>query len=107
MSCLDGSRIAIDDMMVWRGSDRAKRVSRRDFLFIAAVGGVAIAGAGVIASRALAASKMPQRSVSYQPTPKGNLQCANCLNFEAPASCKLVDGTVSPSGWCTLYSAKK
>lgn len=89
------------------GSGRAKRVSRRDFLFTAAVGGVAIAGAGVIASPAMAASKTSQKAASYQPTPKGNQQCANCSNFETPASCKLVDGTISPSGWCTLYSAKK
>lgn len=87
--------------------DRAKRVSRRDFLYTAAVGSLVIAGANVIASPALAVSKMQQKAVSYQQTPKGNLQCANCANFEPPASCKLVDGTISPSGWCTLYSAKK
>ena len=87
--------------------DRATRVARRDFLYAAAVGGVVIAGASVIASPALAASKMQQKAVSYQPTPKGNLQCANCANFEAPASCKLVDGAISPTGWCTLYNAKK
>jgi hypothetical protein len=87
--------------------DRAKRVSKRDFLFTAVVGGVAVAAAGAFASAALAASKMSQKTVSYQPTPKGNRQCANCLNFEAPASCKLVDGTISPSGWCTIYITKK
>jgi len=86
---------------------RATRVSRRDFLYSAAVGGVVIAGGSVIASPALAASKLQQKAVSYQQTPKGNLQCATCANFEPPASCKLVDGTISPSGWCTLYSAKK
>ncbi len=84
-----------------------KRVSRRDFIFTAAVGGVAIAGAGVIASPALAQSKTSQKAVSYQPTPKGNQQCVNCQNFQQPASCKLVDGTIAPSGWCTLYNAKK
>jgi hypothetical protein len=87
--------------------DRAKRVSRRDFLFTAVVGGVAIAGTGVFASPAPAASKMSQKAVSYQPTPKDNRQCGNCLNFDAPASCKLVDGTISPSGWCTIYITKK
>jgi secreted PhoX family phosphatase len=85
----------------------AKRVSRRDFLFTAAVSGVAIAGAGVIASPALAASKTSQKDASYQPTPKGNQQCVNCMNFQPPASCKIVDGAISPSGWCTLYNAKK
>jgi secreted PhoX family phosphatase len=87
--------------------DTAQCASRRDFLFTAAVGGVAIAGAGILASPALAAGKVSQKAVSYQPTPKGNQQCVNCANFQSPASCKLVDGTISPSGWCNLYSAKK
>lgn len=85
----------------------AVRLSKRDFLFTAAAGGVAIVGAGAIASPSAAASRMPQKAVSYQPTPKGDQQCANCLNFQPPASCKMVDGAISPSGWCTLYSAKK
>jgi hypothetical protein len=87
--------------------DRTTRLTRRDFLYSSAVGCVVIAGGSVVASPARAASKLQQKSVSYQPTPKGNLQCATCANFEPPASCKLVDGTISPSGWCTLYSAKK
>lgn len=83
------------------------RVSRRDFLFTAAVSGVAVAGATVISSPALAADKVPQKTVSYQPAPKGNQQCNNCDNFQPPTGCKLVDGAISPSGWCTLYKAKK
>jgi hypothetical protein len=87
--------------------DWTRRVSRRDFLSTAVVGGAAIAAAGAFASPARSASKMSQKAVSYQPMPKGNRQCANCLNFEAPASCKLVDGTISASGWCTIYITKK
>jgi hypothetical protein len=26
--------------------------------------------------------------------------------FEAPSSCKTVDGTVSPQGWCMVYAKK-
>jgi len=87
--------------------DQAQRVSRRDFLYTATAGGVAIAGAGVMASSAMAASKVSQTAVSYQPTPKGNQQCSTCLNFQPPASCGLVGGAISPAGWCTLYQAKK
>jgi len=31
--------------------------------------------------------------------PKGDQACENCALFEAPSSCKTVDGTVSPQGW--------
>lgn len=84
-----------------------ERVSRRDFLFVSAAGGGAIAAATFIPASALAADKVLQKTVSYQPTPKGNQRCDNCQNFQSPASCKLVDGAISPSGWCTLYSARK
>jgi hypothetical protein len=37
---------------------------------------------------------------------KGDQACENCSLFEAPSSCKTVDGTVSPKGWC-MVNAKK
>ena len=52
------------------------------------------------------AAKVPQKSVSYQTTPKGNQRCDNCALWQAPSSCKLVDGTIDPGGWCTLYKKK-
>lgn len=82
------------------------RVSRRDFLFVAAIGSGALAGATLIGTPAAAANKIPQKAVSYQSTPKGEQRCDNCALWEPPSSCKLVDGTISPSGWCTLYKKK-
>jgi anaerobic selenocysteine-containing dehydrogenase len=82
------------------------RVSRRDFLFVAAAGGGAVLGASLIAAPAAAATKMPQKAVKYQLTPKGKARCDNCALWQAPSSCKLVDGTIVPSGWCVLYKAK-
>ncbi len=63
------------------------------------------AGALLAATPAMAA-KMPQKAASYQPTPKGSQRCDNCNKFQAPDACKLVDGQISPSGWCVLYVAK-
>ena len=80
-------------------------VSRRDFLFVAAAGSGAIIGAGLVASPARAA-KMSPRAMSYRPSPNGNQSCGNCANFQPPTSCKVVDGAVSPSGWCILYRSK-
>ena len=85
---------------------RIDRVSRRDFLFGVSVGSGALIGATLIAGPAKAATKMPQKAVKYQDTPKGNARCDNCALFQAPSSCKLVDGPIAPAGWCVLYKAK-
>lgn len=81
------------------------RVSRRDFLFVAAAGGGAIA-ASTLWSAPAKAAKMSPRAMSYRPSPNGNQRCDNCANFQPPSECKVVDGAVSPSGWCILYRAK-
>ena len=52
------------------------------------------------------AAKVSQKIVKYQDTPKGELRCDNCALFEAPSSCKTVDGTISPQGWCAVYAKK-
>lgn len=87
---------------------RAKRtsVSRRDFLFVAAAGSGAVLGGSLLATPAFAQNKRPQRAVSYKASPNGRQSCSTCANFQAPSSCKLVDGDISPSGWCLLYAAK-
>jgi hypothetical protein len=76
-------------------------LTRRMLLKFAAAG----LGAGV-AARAPAQAKIAPNLVQYQTTPKNGLQCANCLQFVAPDSCKVVDGKISPTGWCAAFAAK-
>lgn len=83
------------------------QVSRRDFLFAGAAGAGSILALSLAASPAAASNKMSPRAMSYKPTPNGAQRCDNCANFEPPASCKLVDGTIAASGWCILYRPKK
>jgi High potential iron-sulfur protein len=54
------------------------------------------------------AAKFPQTSpaVAYQPSPKDSHQCDNCMLFQAPESCQVVDGKVAPTGWCKLWAKK-
>jgi hypothetical protein len=66
------------------------------------IGAAAIIGT----SRPAQAAKASQKVVKYQDTPKGEQRCENCELFEAPSSCKTVDGTVSPQGWCIVYRKK-
>jgi hypothetical protein len=53
-----------------------------------------------------AAAKMAQASVAYQTTPKGDQQCSNCSLFQPPSACTLVDGAITPSGWCKFWVKK-
>jgi High potential iron-sulfur protein len=84
-------------------------ISRRRVLTVAAGAAGAITGVAAIvgASTPAQAAKAPQKSVKYQETPKGEQRCDNCALFEAPSSCKTVDGTISPEGWCMVYAKKQ
>jgi hypothetical protein len=68
--------------------------------------GLAVVG-GVVAVTARAQEKIEQSQVQYQPTPKDGVKCSTCVNFEAPAACKIVSGKISPDGWCIAYAPKE
>jgi len=79
--------------------------SRRTIL----IRGVALAAgaAAVLQSAKYAnAAKMSQSAAAYQDSPKGSQQCSNCALFQAPNSCRVVDGDISPSAWCKLWAKK-
>jgi hypothetical protein len=51
--------------------------------------------------------KVPKASVHYQTHPNGKKRCGTCVNFIAASNtCKRVEGPVSPSGWCGLWTKK-
>ena len=68
--------------------------------------GLAVVG-GVVVASAEAQEKIAQAQVQYQTTPKDGNKCSTCVNFEAPAACKIVAGSISPNGWCIAYAPKE
>ena len=45
--------------------------------------------------------------MQYQTQPKGEQKCSGCMHFIAESNtCKLVEGQISPDGWCTLWAQK-
>jgi hypothetical protein len=56
--------------------------------------------------KAIAQTKAAKSVVAYQDTPHEGQSCATCLQFEPPAGCKVVEGTVSAAGWCKVYVKK-
>jgi hypothetical protein len=51
--------------------------------------------------------KLTQDQAQYQNQPKGDQKCENCMHFIAESyTCDVVQGEVSPDGWCTLWAKK-
>lgn len=88
-------------------TDKASQdFSRRDMLLLAAAGGGVIAAGLVAIVPAEAGAKVSQKAVNYQSTPHGKARCDGCAQWQPPAACKVVTGTISPAGWCTIYAPK-
>lgn len=82
--------------------------SRRD-LFTTLIAGVAILSAAISLDRsqlARAQSKTSQKAAKYQDQLKNGDHCAICNYFRPPHSCQLVDGDISPNGWCSFFAKK-
>jgi hypothetical protein len=69
--------------------------------------------AGFLASIPMpAAAKGSKAQFKYQSTPKNGQKCSGCKFFTAgktptaSGTCAVVDGSISPNGWCTAYTAK-
>ena len=71
---------------------------------------VLLAAAGAAPMLALmttgAKAKMAPAAVKYQATPKDGKQCDGCNFFVAPNACKMVDGDIAATGWCSLWTKK-
>src|SRR5215470_5755748 len=48
--------------------------------------------------------KLAQAAIGYQDHPKGNESCGTCPYFQFPKSCVVVEGEVSPAGWCPIWT---
>jgi hypothetical protein len=48
--------------------------------------------------------KLTQAGARYQDHPKGNEICAGCPYFVLPESCVVVEGEISPNGWCPMFT---
>ncbi len=87
-----------------------KKISRRTLLKSAAVV-MGVVFVSTFAGKAHAA-KSTKAAMKYQDTPKGDQQCSNCSLFifgktpEAVGTCQVVEGSISPKGYCIAYKKK-
>jgi hypothetical protein len=87
------------------GRNDCQRISRRVLLTGTALALGATTAATVV-SQATAQEKISQADAKYQGTPKGDQRCDGCMLFQPPNACKVVQGEISPSGWCQLFVKK-
>jgi hypothetical protein len=83
-----------------------RKFSRRSLLksAVALAGGASWAG---LASRgAWAQAKASKAAMKYQDHPNKDQKCSNCLQFVPPDSCKVVEGKISPDGYCIAWVKK-
>jgi High potential iron-sulfur protein len=69
--------------------------------------GMAAAGvAGMAMTQPAQAQKIAKEVVLYQDSPKNGQECDKCTNWQPPNACTIVDGTISPHGWCGAFAPK-
>lgn len=52
-------------------------------------------------------AKGPKAAFKYQDHPKDDQRCKDCIHFIPETNeCKVIEGSISPDGWCTLYNPK-
>ncbi|HEX5281698.1 MAG TPA: twin-arginine translocation signal domain-containing protein [Micropepsaceae bacterium] len=49
--------------------------------------------------------KLTQAAAKYQDRPNGTDACGECPYFQFPKSCVLVEGDISPMGWCRMFTS--
>lgn len=66
----------------------------------------------VVSVTAVAQAKGAKAQFKYQDKPNGQQKCSGCALFvpgksdSANGTCKVVEGSISPNGWCTAFSPK-
>jgi High potential iron-sulfur protein len=84
-------------------------VSRRRILWggvLAAAVAAAAAPTAALTAQSKPPKKMSQAAVNYQARPKNGAYCLGCKIYQSPNECALVEGSVSPNGWCALFTPK-
>lgn len=83
--------------------------SRREFIKTVGVAAAAAACGSTAAVKAQEykpqeQKKLTQAAAKYQDHPNGNDGCGACPYFQFPKSCVLVEGDISPMGWCRMFT---
>jgi|1186.fasta_scaffold1139857_2 hypothetical protein len=68
-----------------------------------------LAASGLLMPLLAGAAKLAKGDVQYQDRPKDGKDCDDCMHYVrgangAPSTCKVVDGPISPHGYCLAFT---
>jgi hypothetical protein len=86
--------------------DDHPKLSRRSILKQAALVAGATLAATLFPSKEVFAQKASKEAMKYQDRPSGDKQCSNCAQFVPSNSCQIVEGMISPQGYCMSWQKK-
>ena len=79
------------------------KASRRAFLWRAILSGVAGLALALFDTKSRAQGKSTKQQAQYKDTTDQGVYCKACAYFRPPNACKIVEGDISPTGWCSLW----
>jgi len=85
----------------------SRDISRRSVLRTLTTAAGTAATVGLAVRHARSQTKLAKTDVDYRDSPNGSQRCDNCVNFEPPTGCMVVDGPIVPQGWCKAYGPKR
>jgi hypothetical protein len=86
-------------------TESAAGACSRRRLLQSAVGMIGIAATITVRPEPISATiKISKAAVAYQDHPEGDKRCGKCRQFLSPDSCKLVEGQISPQGFCRIFA---
>ena len=91
----------LDELMNWPA------LFSRRHIPLAAVAAISAATAVNNDPGSAAEMKISANAVGYQDHPNGDKQCSECVHFLPPSSCKMVEGTISPHGYCRIFARRQ
>jgi hypothetical protein len=86
--------------------DHRRNLSRCSVLKGAALLAGAALAAGIVPSKEALAQRTSKDAMKYQDKPNGDKRCSNCLDFIPSGTCAIVEGMVSPDGYCLAWAKK-
>jgi hypothetical protein len=85
-------------------SQRRTSLTRRQFLLTTAAGACAVASKATAQNKpAPGLRKRSREEVRYQNEPYLGRTCSRCVLYQGDGVCVILDGAVSPEGWCTQW----
>ncbi len=89
-------------------------LSRADVLAKLAMAPLAIGALAALRAESEAASKSPKTAIKYVDHPVGGKKCDQCRFYiaakkdpmKARGGCQIVQGSISPNGYCVAYAKK-